>query len=59
MPNGERVYDTKRYIRVNDIKGSEPLITNSVTKEERDFIRTNFSILDANNNSQVEIRRKN
>lgn len=59
LPNGEWQYDTKWYLRVNDIAGSTPHVTNSVTKLERDFIRSNFPILEANDNSKLELRRKN
>lgn len=33
VDKGDRVYDTKRYIRLSDIKGSEPKKTDAVNKE--------------------------
>lgn len=40
--SGDWVYDTKRYIRLSDIKGSEPKKTEAVTINEWDYIKSNF-----------------
>lgn len=49
---GDRIYDTKRYIRLSDIKGSEPKKTEAVTTDERDYIRSNFPIIEAQDQSK-------
>ncbi len=56
--NGQRIHDTKRYLRANDIAGSIPKEQNSVTINERDFARTNYPIIDAFEVSRLGQKRR-